>query len=210
MSLKEKEGVLKAADNMVIAAIIGFIFVCVGVYLLFRFTSELDAVAAAIFSILIGLTVLLLVRKRYVYINKNEGVIHFGSMGLLGRKERKISISDVVSVEYDDSASQLMRKKFIGDGNSKYFKNRTMAMNTSIFLILKNDVYLPVPFTSIQRNRGIGVLYLNEKNPKRYISKAQQVASFLNVPFVERKPPADLKDQIDIIKDNISYSKNIK
>ncbi|MGV8161987.1 MAG: hypothetical protein ACP5N2_01485 [Candidatus Nanoarchaeia archaeon] len=203
MAIKEKEGVLKATDNMVFVLVLGVAFCIAGVYSLVRpFSGSISLVSPIL--IIAGIGAILLWKKKYLYINRNQGTIYSGSKGIFTNKEFKIAITDVFSVEYNEYVDDLLKIKFIGEEEGKW-KNR--AFNTSIFLVLKNGVYVPVPCsahsTTSEKSKGNSInLLMRQKQLRKELDLAKYIANYLNVQFVERRPPT-MGEAINIMKEEM-------
>jgi hypothetical protein len=172
--------VLKEGDAK--AIIIGIIFAIVGLFLGFNSGFAVtNTLWIALGLFVIGLVVVFMSSSITVDLNKGSGQIIYQTKRLIGGKTSTYPISDALRIE--------TRKSLRIEGSSHTGKTTSVPRRVLVFqsfLVFKNGQELP-----LDHQGGNSVLSMNTGlmvGGSKEITIANQVATFLGVPFQEITP----------------------
>lgn len=199
MALKEKNGELVFVSSGAMFLIVGLIAFGAGIYLAI-YPSEEDAGFAVLIPIVIGAVFVL--TWNYIKLTISRTRITSRIRGIFVRKMNTYNASEIVSVEYNDYEQD--KENFKLKDETKVGYNH--SANFKLFLCFKDGTYIGIPLSyGTVKTSGFLSIMARNNSSRKYIEAGQQIASFLNVQFVERRAPT-IGEALKVIKNTVEKS----
>jgi len=169
------------AKNLVIGIILALVGVGVGFYAHFMVSTQLW-VAIGLF--IVGLVVVFTSSSIAVDINKTNSQITYQTKRLIGGKTAVHAVGDVLRIETRKS----WRMENNNSGGRAVSAPRQVLVSQSV-VVFKDGLELPLDHQKSSLGMGIGPAVMMGGSG-REVAVANQVATFLAVPFQEIAPPS--------------------
>lgn len=184
--------VLVLKQHSYISMAVGLFFFVTGLYLIFS-QRESKTLFLAVILIMCGLLPVILFKFITIVINKTASTISITGVGLLGKKTQTINFSQVKEVSIEE---------YITANTTNSGPRNQLNFNLVIYLNDGQGVPIAMDSPSVISISGIPIGGFGPRNS--VMDMGNKIASFIGVPFVDRRPPTvnDVVSNISTIMQN--------
>lgn len=161
--------------------ILSLVFTIVGVYALISWgITDIKKLLISIVIIAFGLLVLIAAKFITIIIDKTANKITFASTGILGKKSQVIELNQIQEVAIEEYITQNVTNNH-GPVNQ---------LNFNLVFYLRDGQGIPVNIGTSSPSFSISGFHVgNFFGRNKIIEMGNKIASFIGVPFVDRRPP---------------------
>jgi hypothetical protein len=166
--IKEDQNLMVLKNNNILGYIIGMMFILVGFFMVFKLyltNGELQ-ILAGLFAVF-GVFTVFVIKVTTISLDKSSNKLFFLKRGLLGNNTKNYALDQIKEIEL----------------SREYIAGKTNAYSYHLAFIMNSAEIVPLSPESSQ----IIKVFFRQIVPEKTIGA--RVASFLGVPFQERRPP---------------------